>query len=593
MPQSANANAGTTASAADGVRIHDIQGATRISPLSGQAVSAVPGIVTGVRAYGSSKGFWIQDPTPDEDPATSEGVFVFTSASPTVAIGDSVLVSGTVSEFYPGGKAAGGQSVTEITKPVVTVVSSGNALPAPVVLDNAAIPAAYTPAGDPAATNSIEALPLRPATYALDLYESLEGMNVLVADARVVGATDPYSELWVTVKPQENPSPRGGTVYGSYTGQNSGRLQIQSLIPTAQQPFPAANVGDVLTGTTEGPLDFNQFGGYTLAARAIGTVKNNGLQPETTRKQKNGELAVATYNVQNLDPSDPQAKFDRLAAGVVTHLASPDIVALEEIQDNNGAVNDGTVAADKTVGQFIDAIVAAGGPRYQWRSIDPTNGTDGGEPGGNIRQVFLFNADRVSFTDRPGGDATTPVWVANNHGKAALSVSPGRIAPGDTAWADSRKPLAGEFTFRGKPVIVIANHFASKGGDNALTSRFQPVVRSSETKRLQQAVLVNTFVHQIQAVQKEAKVVVLGDINDYEFSAAGLRLTEGRALKDLVLTLCPSERYSYVFQGNSQVLDHILVSPSLGSPDYDVVHINAEFADQASDHDPQIVRIKP
>lgn len=589
LPQSATAD--TTA--ADGVHVHDLQGATRLSPLAGQAVTAVPGIVTGVRAYGSSKGFWLQDPTPDADPATSEGVFVFTSSNPTVAVGDSVTVSGTVSEFYPGGKATGDQSVTEITKPVVTVVSAGNALPAPVVLDSAAVPAAYAPAGDPAAGNSIEALPLRPATYALDLYESLEGMNVQVADTRVVGATDPYSELWVTVRPQENPTPRGGTVYGSYANQNSGRLQIQSLIPTAQQPFPTANVGDVLTGTTEGPLDFNQFGGYTLTARAIGTVASQGLQPETTRKQKRDELAVATYNVENLDPSDPQTKFDRLAAGVVTHLASPDIVALEEIQDNNGAVNDGTVAADQTVNKFIDAIVAAGGPRYQWRSIDPTNGTDGGEPGGNIRQAFLFNPARVAFTDRPGGDATTPVWVTGNHGRAALSVSPGRIAPGDSAWADSRKPLAGEFTFRGKPVIVIANHFASKGGDSPLTSRVQPVVRSSETKRLQQSVQVNTFVRQIQAVQKDARVVVLGDINDYEFSAAGLRLTEGRALKDLVLSLRPSERYSYVFQGNSQVLDHILVSPSLGSPDYDVVHINAEFADQASDHDPQVVRVRP
>ncbi|MFC5032435.1 MULTISPECIES: endonuclease/exonuclease/phosphatase family protein [Streptomyces] len=589
MPQSATAN--TTA--ADGVRIHDLQGATRLSPLSGQAVTAVPGIVTGVRAYGSSKGFWMQDPTPDADPATSEGVFVFTSSNPTVAVGDSVTVSGTVSEYYPGGKTIGDQSVTEITKPVVTVVSSGNALPAPVVLNSAAVPAAYAPTGDAAAANSIEALPLRPATYALDLYESLEGMNVQVADTRVVGATDPYSELWVTVRPKENPTPRGGTVYGAYANQNSGRLQIQSLIPTAQQPFPTANVGDVLTGTTEGPLDFNQFGGYTLTARTIGTVTSGGLQPETTRKQKKDELAVATYNVENLDPSDPQTKFDRLAVGVVTHLASPDIVALEEIQDNNGAVNDGTVAADQTVNKFIDAIVAAGGPRYQWRSIDPTNGTDGGEPGGNIRQAFLYNPARVSFTDRPGGNATTPVWVSSIHGKAALSVSPGRIAPGDSAWADSRKPLAGEFTFRGKPVIVIANHFASKGGDSPLTSRTQPVVRSSETKRLQQSVQVNTFVRQIQAVQKDARVVVLGDINDYEFSAAGLRLTEGRALKDLVLTLRPSERYSYVFQGNSQVLDHILVSPSLGSPDYDVVHINSEFADQASDHDPQVVRVRP
>jgi predicted extracellular nuclease len=58
-------------------------------------------------------------------------------------------------------------------------------------------------------------------------------------------------------------------------------------------------------------------------------------------------------------------------------------------------------------------------------------------------------------------------------------------------------------------------------------------------------------------------------------------------------TLPPAERYSYVFEGNSQVLDQILVSNNLlGFPlEYDPVHVNAEFADQASDHDPQVVRL--
>lgn len=43
----------------------------------------------------------------------------------------------------------------------------------------------------------------------------------------------------------------------------------------------------------------------------------------------------------------------------------------------------------------------------------------------------------------------------------------------------------------------------------------------------------------------------------------------------------------------SQVLDHILTSRAVHRPDYDIVHINAEFADQSSDHDPQVVRLKP
>ncbi|MGW1493410.1 endonuclease/exonuclease/phosphatase family protein [Streptomyces sp. NPDC002402] len=587
------AGSSASASAAAGVRIHDIQGATRISPLAGQQVTEVPGIVTGVRTYGS-KGFWFQDPQADDNPATSEGVFVYTGSAPTVAVGDSVLVSGTVGEYIPGGTSSGNQSLTQIAKPAVTVVSSGNALPAPVTVSARSVPSAYAPTGDAAAGNSINALPLDPDTYALDYYESLEGTDVRIGTSRVVGATDPYAELWVTVKPSEHHTPRGGTLYGSYTSQNTGRLQIQQLAPLAEKPFPKANVGDVLSGTTEGPLDFNQFGGYTINARTLGTVTDQGLKRESTRKQTRGELAVATYNVENLDPSDPQEKFDALAAAVVDNLASPDILALEEIQDDNGAKNTGIVTAGETLKKFTAAITAAGGPAYEWRSVDPENNKDGGEPGGNIRQVFLFNPERVSFTDRPGGDAKTATAVAEGEkGRAALTLSPGRIDPANTAWENSRKPLAGEFTFRGRPVFVIANHFGSKGGDESLASHHQPPNRSSETKRLQQAQAVNAFVKDIIKTDCRADVLVLGDINDFEFSATTKALTDGGALYPAVKSLPRSQRYSYVFQGNSQVLDQILTSPAIGDFSYDSVHINAEFADQNSDHDPQVLRFRP
>ncbi|MCW8380310.1 endonuclease/exonuclease/phosphatase family protein [Streptomyces justiciae] len=578
---------------ADSVRIHDIQGTTRISPYAGQKVADVSGIVTGIRTYGSSKGFWIQDPNADDNPATSEGVFVFTSSTPKgVAVGDLVTVSGTVSEYVPGGASSGNQSITEITKPTTTVVSSGNAVPAAVVVDAKSVPAAYAPAGDTAANNSINGLTLEPSKYALDYYESLEGENVQVADTRVVGASDPYTELWVTVKPHENANRRGGTVYGSYDSQNTGRLQIQSLGSTAA--FPKANVGDVLEGATTGPLDYNQYGGYTLVANTIGTLETGGTERETTQKQKRGELAVATYNVENLDPSDDT--FAAHAAAIVNNLQSPDIVSLEEIQDNNGATNDGTVAADQTVQKLIDAIAAAGGPTYDWRSIDPTNGTDGGEPGGNIRQVFLFNPERVSFTDRAGGDATTAVGVTREHGKAALTVSPGRIDPTNEAWASSRKPLVGEFVFRGRTVFVIANHFNSKGGDYGLTSATQPVPRSSEVQRHQQATLVNAFVKDVLDTQKNADVIALGDINDFEFSDTAKILETDGALWSAIKSLPKSERYSYVYQGNAQVLDQILVSPSIRRGcdfEYDSVHVNSEFNDQISDHDPQVLRFKP
>ena len=119
----------------------------------------------------------------------------------------------------------------------------------------------------------------------------------------------------------------------------------------------------------------------------------------------------------------------------------------------------------------------------------------------------------------------------------------------------------------------------------------KPPARSSETQRNAQAAEVNTFVKSLLAADTNAKVVVLGDLNDYEFSQTVTSLTAGRVLTPLIRTLPQAQRYTYVYDGNSQTLDHILTSAAITAFDYDVVHINAEFADQASDHDPQIVRI--
>nr|WP_251076402.1 endonuclease/exonuclease/phosphatase family protein [Streptomyces benahoarensis] len=579
---------------AAGTRIHDIQGTTRLSPLAGKQVSGVPGVVTALRTFGSARGFWVQDPQPDDSPATSEALFVFTGkTTPQVAVGDAVTLDGTVEEYHPGGKDAGLQSVTELTGTTWQVTASGRPLPAPVRLDAAAIPSDYAPDAD---GGSIESLPLRPRSYALDLYESLEGMRVSVADAPVVGPTNTHHELWVTADPKHSRTARGGVLYGSYADPNPARIKVGSLLPLDTHPFPAADVGTTLGGTTEGPLDYDNFGGYTLQATTLGKVTGHAPAPETTRASRPGEVAVATYNVENLSPATPQAKFDRLAKGLVKNLAAPDVVALEEVQDDSGATDDGTVTADATLKKLTAAVEAAGGPAYRWRQIDPENDKDGGQPGGNIRVAFLYNPATVDFTDIPGGDATTPVEARADHGRATLSASPGRIAPTDPAWQDSRKPLVGRFAVKGRPdsrLFVVANHFNSKGGDQGLDSRFQQPARSSEKQRTAQARLVNGFVKDLLAKDPKADVVVAGDLNDYQFSPALKTLTAGGVLTDQMGGLPRAERYGYVYSGNSQVLDHMLTGPHLSNTDYDVVHLNAEYADQASDHDPQVLRIRP
>jgi predicted extracellular nuclease len=594
QPNPRNSGGGGGDPGVPGLRIHDIQGAAHISPQVGKKVLAVPGVVSAVR----TTGFYMADPQPDSDPATSEGLLVFTGNAPTVAVGDAVTVTGTVSEFRSG---SGNLTTTEISgNPTVTVVAAGQPVPAPTLVG----PGGRTPPGkviDDDATGDIETSgTFQPATDGLDFWESLEGMRIEIDNAAVVGHTNRFSETQVVPQGSTVRTARGGILLQA--GDNNPERIVVAGVPGLPDAPSDLDVGDTLAGPTVGVVDYD-FSNFELLLTQPATVVRGNLQRETTRTATAAELSIATFNVENLDPTDPQDKFDRLADIITHNLAAPDLVALEEVQDNNGATDDGTVTADVTLTKLAAAVTAAGGPTYGWREIDPTNDSDGGELGGNIRVVFFYRTDRgLSFVDRPGGTATaaTTVALGTDH-KPHLSASPGRIDPANTAWNSSRKPLVGEFRWKNQTVFVIANHFNSKLGDQPLEGHLQPPVRSSETQRHQQATLVRSFVGDIESLDRFANVVVLGDLNDFDFSETANILVSGGDLVDLPRTLPLPLRYTYVFDGQSQVLDHILLSawtarqtsPGFSSHyDYDVVHVNAEFFDQASDHDPQVVRLK-
>ena len=569
-------------------RIHEIQGAAHRSPLEGQLVGTVPGIVTAKR----SNGFNLQDPDPDASDATSEGIFVFTGTAPaSIAVGDAVTVNGSVSEFRPGG-AATNLSTTELISPTTTVLSHGNALPAATVIGiGGRMPPTAIIEDDATSTGDVETSGVfDPASDGLDFYESLEGMLVQINTPVIVGPTNAFNEIPVLPDDGAWAGPRtahGGILY-SYADGNPERIIVDDGIV----PMPLGlNVGDHFAGSLTGVVDYN-FGLFMVELTRSPVRVAGTLSKEITTLPTVNELTVATFNVQNLDPGDGAAKFNSLASLIVNNMKAPDLIAVEEVQDNNGATDNGVVDPSATISTLITAISTAGGPAYSYRQINPVNDQDGGEPGGNIRQIFLFRTDRgLSFVDRPGGDSTTATTVTSAGGTPQLSFSPGRIAPTNTAWTSSRKPLAAEFQFDGQRLFVVANHFNSKGGDQPLTGRFQPPTRSSEVQRHQQATIEAGFVQQIRAIDPNANVVVLGDLNDFEFSDT-IHILEAAGLTDLYDTLPLEERYSYVFEGNSQTLDHILVSGSLAKRStLDVVHVNAEFADQASDHDPSVVRI--
>jgi predicted extracellular nuclease len=569
-------------------KIHDIQGAAHLSPLAGKLVGNVTGVVTAK----SGNGFWFQDPQPDDNPATSEGVFVFTSSAPTVAVGDAVTVEGTVAEFRPGGSGGTDNlTTTELTNPKITVTGTAPVPAATIVGPGGRVPPSTVidddSTGDVETTGTFE-----PATDGLDFWESLEGMWLGIDQPEVTGPTSSFRELSVVPAGSSVRTVRGGILIQK-TDSNPERVLLDDLLA----PVPDAKTGDKLAGTVTGVLDYG-FGNFKFLVTQTPTVIDGGVQREKTTSSNLLQVSVATFNVENLDVSDGVAKFDGLAQAVVENLASPDILGLEEVQDNDGAVNSGTTAADLTLNTLAAAIEKAGGPKYAWRQIDPVNNAEGGEPGGNIRVAFMYRTDRpVKFVDRAGGGSTTPTTiVTDKHGKPHLSSSPGRIDPANPAWAATRVPLAGEFTWLGQSLFVVVNHFSSKGGDDPLWGRTQPPVQSSAPKRHQQAESVRGFVDQILAKDLGANVVVLGDLNDFDFSeTTDILVGSGKtALIDLPRTLPLPQRYSYVFEGNSQILDQMLVSKNLQpASQYDIVHMNAEFPDQISDHDPQVARVVP
>jgi uncharacterized protein len=564
--------------------------------------------------------FYMTDPSPDANEATSDGILVFRGSAPGVAVGDLVLVSGRVTEFRPGGSSTANLSTTELVNPSATtpisvrVVSHDNALPVTAVGTGGRVPPT-TVIDDDASAGSVEnpRSEFDPASDGIDFWESLEGQYLRINDAIATGPTNGFGEIPVVGDNGVNAGVRTarGGILVSPNDFNPERVIVDDAI----QATPDVNVGDGFTTPILGVLDYD-FGNFKLLTTTALVRVDNGLDRETTVAPDRKELSIATFNVENLDPNpaddDGADDVARLGALIAQNMQAPDILAIEEVQDNNGTVNDGTVAADLSWAALIAAIRAAGGPVYQYRQIDPVDNDEGGAPGGNIRVGFLFRPDRgLAFVDRPGGSSTADTEViAAGEDRPRLTFSPGRIGTDAPAFNDTRKSLAGEFVWRGQTVFVIANHFSSKGGDQPLFGRFQPPVRVSEFAspdeatdadgwRHGQAAEVNDFVDQILAIDRKANVVVLGDINDFQFSETVDILTGADDGEPVLTTLFdllpPGEQYSYVFDGNAQVLDQILVSRAIlrQSPTYDVVHVNAEFFDQASDHDPSVMRLVP
>ncbi|MCY4487147.1 MAG: endonuclease/exonuclease/phosphatase family protein [Deltaproteobacteria bacterium] len=575
----------------ESVSIGQIQGAGHTSPFLGEVVKTA-GIVTAV----DDNGFYLQDSVGDGDSSTSDGIFVFTGKatknSRAVMAGDQFCARGAVAEYQPRHmpNQINNLTFTQIVRPTLIRLSRDNPLPAPVVIGvGGRVPPKEIIDNDRFAT-------FDPEQDGIDFYEALEGMRVTVRDAIAVSSKPSALFVFAGATSPSGLSERG-TLNISLNDFNPERIQIRRDSGLYPQRLPSVELGDSL-GDVTGVMGYGS-GYYRLLVTEQFTPVRARLEREVTLLNgRDGHLTIASFNVQNLAPNDADGdrdavtgRFESVAKVIVENLRLPDIVALQEVQDNDGSYDSEVTAADQTLSLLVDRIAELGNVHYSFVDHEFIgDDTSGGQSGGNIRVAFIYNPDRVKFmpntlttitdADRQQDDPANPFYKA-------------------------RLPLVARFSLHGsgyEPVIVVNNHFTSKYGSSPMFGWVQPWIELQDApyvnggieQRRLQAHTVRQFVVRQLADDRDAQIVVLGDFNDFEFSSP-LKIL-GRALENLTERLPANERYTYIYEGNSQSLDHILVSPSLSaSAEVDIVHVNAEFAEtsaRASDHDPVLARLR-
>ncbi len=548
----------------------------------------VAGVVTGVLDRQSLHGFWLQNGQGRE--GASAGIFVHTGEASGLTPGDAVTVLGEVTEFGRQGTLTSTQiDATEVTAAGETelpdpVRIGASGLRIPEIIEN----------------DGLESFD--PREDALDFWESLEGERVIVSESTVVGPSSRFGDFVIVPDSEGADTIRtdAGGVLLRADDENSERIVVDL---TLLKDRPSVGVGDELAGPLEGIVHYD-YGIYRIMATGLPEIRPASRPSKTAVGQGEQSLSIASYNVLNLSAANKADRFESVAKSIVEDLGAPDIIGLQEIQDDTGGADDGVVSAAGTLQRLVDAIVAAGGPRYEWRQIDPVDNADGGAPGSNIRVAFLIDPTDVEIIGRGAASSTDEVSIETSGGAVRLSESPGRIGTttecflGEGASDESegtRKSLALEVRFQQETYFLINNHLKSKRGDDAVFGSAQPPERRTEAQRRCQAELVAGVARQILREDSKAKVVVVGDMNEHEFRSPMKAFTDA-GLIEMIETVPVSQRYSYNYQGNSQVLDHIFVSRSLRENSRLLAqHINTVLPENeaASDHDPLLLIIQP
>lgn len=580
------------------VPISQIQGESNLSPSVGKQVTT-RGVVTAIVA----RGFYIQTPDAeiDQNPKTSEGIYVFTNEEKAdVALGDSVEVSGTVTE-YQARQERYALKLTEITRPTVKTISKNNPLPAPIILTVAEL--------DPKGK--------------IDQLERFEGMRVKVDELTVVAPTVGYTNE------KTGEAKSDGVFFGVIAGtarpfREAGIDVLALLIEKLPQTTPyfdmnpemlridsdaqtGAKAIDVTAGATlknlVGILDYS-YRAYTILPDAATppTIEGNktfvAASPAGER-----EVTVASFNLENffddeknsdsvrnetmLSKEHFQKRLTKASLAIRKVLSSPDVLAVVEVEN---------LAVLKKLADKINADAAG-------ENQPNPNYTAYLEAGNDIRGInvgFLVKSAKVK--------AIETLQLAKNEKfdsgageDAFLFDRPPFLLRAEVADAKSGKPF--DFT-------VIVNHFKSyRGIDDQKDGD-----RVRQKRRLEAEWLAN-FIAERAKTNPAERMIVVGDFNAFQFNDGYndlIGILKGKSepnviapsktayqtgLVSLVDYVEAKNRYSYVFGGNAQVLDHILVNKPARERalKFGYARLNADFPDvysndvarpeRLSDHD--------
>jgi hypothetical protein len=569
--------------------IHDIQGSGDTSPLAGQSGITTEGIVTLLKTgsnagSGAASGFFIQTPdgAADSDPNTSQGLFVFTSSVPAVAVGDAVRVTGSVVEF---------NGLTEITSPTsVSVQSTGNALPTAVTLTTADLPPT--------------------AHYTQPQLEKYEGMRLQAASLTTVAPNDNFFDVYTVITGQPRPVREPGIEANlpvppdPTTGTpdcciprfdlNPERLKIDTNA-RAGSPNQGYTSNVVLTNIA-GPLDY-AFSEYRLIPQATPTASAN-MSAVPVPAPAAGEFTVASFNIENFNNNATQRQKAALSIRDVMRL--PDIIGVAEIFD---------LADLQALATEVQSI---SGVTYSAHLVE----SDGTSEDNDQDVGFLVKTSRVQV------GSVTQIEKAGCNGTAANCNTFTDPTTGNPALLNDRPPLVlrGSVDPSGAnlPVSVVVNHmrsFINVGQDPGEGPRVR-------AKRKAQAEFLAQLLQDLQTENSAASVISVGDYNAFQFSDGytdPISVIKGQPTPDdqIVVDQSPdlvnpdffnltdelpqNEQYTFVFNGTPQALDHVLVNTvaharrtryriARNNADFPEVpaaefHSNAARPERNSDHD--------